>query len=162
MTGGCSSSTAGMPFDWRKRVATIGLNTTIPWGVEVVGGVSRIEADLREVDIRRFDLTGGTERVQLEFGRPIGELPVRIVGGARTIRLERPAGTPLRLRLQGGTNSVVLDGYAHGKKGGDITVDGRGWAEATDKISLEIVGGSKSIERRRAESNRVAVVESGA
>ena len=46
----------GIPFDWRKRAATIGLNTTIPWTIDVVGGVNRLEADLRDVDVRRFEL----------------------------------------------------------------------------------------------------------
>src|SRR5262249_16109572 len=39
-------------FDWRGRVATFGLNTTIPWAVEIVGGVQKIEADLRLVQLR--------------------------------------------------------------------------------------------------------------
>jgi DNA-binding MarR family transcriptional regulator len=136
----------GMPFDWRKRVATIGLNTTIPWSIELVGGASRLEADLRDVDVRKFELTGGSERIQLEFGRPVGEVPLRIVGGARSVRLERPAGVPMRLRLQGGTGQVDLDGQVLGKKGGDVSVESRGWGSATDRFALDVVGGSKSIE----------------
>ena len=136
----------GIPFDWRKRVATIGLNTTIPWTIEVVGGVSRLEADLREVDVRRLEVTGGTDRVQLEFGSPAGEVPVRIVGGARSIRLERPAGIPVRLKLQGGTASVGLDGQALGKKGGEVTLESRGWAVASERYAVEVVGGSKAID----------------
>ncbi len=136
----------GMPFDWRKRVATIGVNTTIPWSIEVVGGVNRIEADLRDVDVRGFELTGGTERIQLEFGRPVGEVPLRIVGGARTIRIERPAGVPIRIGIQGGSSSVGLDGQVLGKKGGQVSIESRGWTTAADRFSLEVVGGSKSIE----------------
>jgi DNA-binding MarR family transcriptional regulator len=135
-----------VPFDWRKRAATIGLNPTIPWTIEVVGGVNRIDADLREVDVRRFELNGGCDRIQLEFGRPAGEVAIRIVGGARTIRLERPSGIPVRLRIQGGTERVELDGQALGKKGGDVTIDSRGWADARDRHAIEVVGGSKSIE----------------
>ena len=91
----------GLPFDWRKRTATFGLNPTIPWAIEVVGGIQRVEADLRSVDVRKFDLVGGTERIQLELGRPHGEVPIRIVGGAKTIRLERPRGVPVRLKVVG-------------------------------------------------------------
>ena len=136
----------GVPFDWRKRVATIGLNTSIPWTIDVVGGVNRIEADLREVDVRRFELTGGTDRIQLEFGRPVGDVPIRIVGGARTIRLERPAGAPVRLRIQGSASAVGLDGTAHGKKGGDVDVESRGWSGRADRFS--------SRGRRRLEVDR--------
>jgi DNA-binding MarR family transcriptional regulator len=123
----------GIPFDWRKRVATIGLNTTIPWSVDVVGGVSRVEADLREVDVRKFDLTGGSDRIQLEFGRPTGEVPIRIVGGARSVRLERPAGAPIRLKIQGSSGSVGLDGQVLGKKGGEATIESRGWSSTQDR-----------------------------
>src|SRR6185295_6715530 len=42
----------GFGFDWRGRIATFGLNTTIPWTVEVVGGIQKVEADLRSIDLR--------------------------------------------------------------------------------------------------------------
>src|SRR5512140_2706995 len=70
----------GMPFDWRKRVASLDLNVTIPWDVQIVGGVVKVEADLREIDLRRFDLTGGSDRIQLELGQPHGEVPIQVVG----------------------------------------------------------------------------------
>ena len=136
----------GVPFDWRKRIATIAVNTTIPWTIDIVGGVNRVESDLREVDVRGFDVTGGSERIQLEFGRPTGELPVRIVGGARTIRLERPAGSPVRLNVQGSSGRVELDGETLGRKGGEASVESRGWSTATDRFAVEVVGGSRSIE----------------
>jgi DNA-binding MarR family transcriptional regulator len=135
----------GMAFDWRKRAATIGLNTTIPWSIDMVGGIGRLEADLREVDLRAFELTGGTERIQLELGQPVGAVRARVVGGARTIRLERPAGTPVRLELNGGSGEVELDGTKLGAKGGQTTVESRGFANATNRFLLEVVGGSKSI-----------------
>src|SRR6266536_1581417 len=77
----------GISFDWRKRTATFGLNATIPWAFEVVGGVGRIQADLREIQTTRFEITGGSQDVQLELGTPRGEAGIRFVGGASTIRL---------------------------------------------------------------------------
>jgi hypothetical protein len=50
------------------------------------------------------------------------------------------------LRIQGGADSVGLDGTAHGKKGGDVAVESRGWPSATDRLSIEVVGGSRSID----------------
>src|SRR3954452_25419859 len=67
----------GIPFDWRKRTASFALNPTIPWAIEAMGGIQRVEADLRDIDVRKFDLVGCTERIQLELGRPIGEVPLR-------------------------------------------------------------------------------------
>jgi DNA-binding MarR family transcriptional regulator len=136
----------GIPFDWRKRTATIGLNTTIPWTIEAMGGVQRVEADLRSVDVRKLDLVGGAERVQIELGRPRGEVPIRIVGGAKTIRLERPRGVPVQLKVVGSAGSATLDGLKLGRKGGESTLASAGWDSAADRITLEVVGGSKSID----------------
>jgi DNA-binding MarR family transcriptional regulator len=136
----------GLPFDWRKRKATIGLNPTIPWSIEVLGGVQRIEADLRGVDTTRFELTGGTERVQLLLGQPSGQAVVRFVGGASTIRVERPAAVPVRLSIVGGSGQVDLDGTRLGQKGGMATVESPGWGRAKNRYEIEVVGGSKAVE----------------
>lgn len=136
----------GLPFDWRKRTATFGLNPTIPWTIEVLGGIQRVEADLRAVDLRRFELAGGAERVQLELGRPTGEVPLRIVGGAKTVRIERPRGSAIRLRVVGGTGGATIDGLRMDPRGGISTLESAGWAGERDRYELEVVGGSKSID----------------
>ena len=136
----------GMPFDWRKRTASLNLNTTIPWTIAIVGGVQRVEADLREIDTERFELTGGMERLQLEMGTPHGQRGVRLLGGASTIRIERPVRVPVRLTVLGGSGMVELDGKQHGEKGGRSTTESPGWGAAADRYDVEIVGGSKSIE----------------
>jgi DNA-binding MarR family transcriptional regulator len=136
----------GLPFDWRKRKATLGLNATIPWTIEVVGGVERVEADLREIDLARFELTGGIERIQLELGAPRGEVFVRLVGGARTVRLERPGSVPVRLTTVGGSAQSTLDGTRLGAHGGRTTAESPGWDKATDRYDVEIVGGAQTIE----------------
>jgi DNA-binding MarR family transcriptional regulator len=136
----------GISFDWRKRAATFGLNGSIPWTIEVVGGVERIEADLRSVPLDRFELTGGAERIQMELGQPSGDIPVRFVGGAKTIRLERPRRAPVRLRVVGGSGGFILVGTTLGRTGGYTTLYSTGWSGAKDRYSVEVVGGSKTIE----------------
>jgi DNA-binding MarR family transcriptional regulator len=136
----------GISFDWRKRTATLALNTSIPWAFEVVGGVGRIAADLRAIQTTRFEVTGGSQDIQLELGTPRGETGIRFVGGASTIRIERPAAAPVRLSVVGGSGQVVLDGMRLGEKGGKTTVETPGWAATQDRYSVEIIGGSKSIE----------------
>jgi DNA-binding MarR family transcriptional regulator len=136
----------GLPFDWRKRTATFGLNPTIPWTIEVLGGIQRVEADLRAIDARRIDITGGMERVQLELGRPRGEVGVRLVGGARTIRIERPRDVPVRVTSQGGASSFTVDDTRVGKQGGQMTVESTGWNAGGDRYQIEVVGGTKAIE----------------
>jgi hypothetical protein len=86
------------------------------------------------------------ERLQLELGMPHGQRGVRLVGGASTIRIERPAGVPVRLTVFGGSGMVEIDGQQLGEKGGRATIESRGWAAATDRYDVEVVGGSKSVE----------------
>ena len=136
----------GIPFDWRKRVASLNLNPAIPWEVEIVGAVVKLDADLREIDLRRFDLTGGSDRAQLELGRPTGEVPIQVVGGIRTLRLERPAGSALSLTVQGGAGRLEFDGKALGRQGGEVTVESPGWSGARDRFGLRVIGGAKAIE----------------
>jgi DNA-binding MarR family transcriptional regulator len=136
----------GVPFDWRKRKATLSLNSTVAWTIDVVGGIGRVQGDLREIDLRSFRLTGGTERVQLELGQPSGEVNVELTGGAKTIRIERPRAIPLRLRVAGGAAGIELDGRAVGAKGGVTTVDSAGWTGRGDRYAVSVVGGSKTIE----------------
>jgi DNA-binding MarR family transcriptional regulator len=136
----------GIGFDWRGRTATFGLNTTIPWTVELVGGIQKVEADLRAIELRGFDIVGGAERVQLELGQPAGESHVKIVGGVKTLRLERPAAVPMRLTVAGGTDSMVLDGVRLERRGGPTTLESPGWANDKARFDVSIVGGAKSIE----------------
>jgi len=136
----------GLPFDWRRRMASFRLNTTIPWTIEIVGGIQRVEADLRSVGVRSFDLAGGAERIQLELGKPSGETRVRLVGGIKTARIERPTGIPVRLQVQGGIAEVRLDGTRLGRKGGETTLESTGWTGRGDRLDVTVVGGSKSID----------------
>ena len=136
----------GIPFDRRRRVASLELNPTIPWEVEVVGGVARVEADLRLIDLRRFDLAGGCERLQIELGQPRGEVPIDVLGGIKTARLERPAGSALRLLVQGGIGGIEFDGKSIGGTGGETTIESPGWNAARDRFGVRVIGGAKSIE----------------
>jgi DNA-binding MarR family transcriptional regulator len=136
----------GMGFDWRGRVATFGLNTTIPWTVELVGGIQKVEADLRTIELRQLDIVGGAERVQLELGQPAGETKIRIVGGVKTLRVERPTGVPMRLSVSGGAESIVVDGMRLEKRGSPTTLESPGWSPKVDRIDLTIVGGAKSVD----------------
>jgi DNA-binding MarR family transcriptional regulator len=136
----------GIPFDWRKRKAKIALNTAIPWAIEIVGGVQRVEADLREVETSRFELVGGSEQIQLELGKPRGQATVRIVGGASTIRVERPGDVPVKLSVVGGSGQMVIDGTRLDQKGGMTNAESPGWTGTKNRYDIEIVGSSKTIE----------------
>jgi hypothetical protein len=139
----------GIPFDWRKRSATLDLNPSIPWTIEIAGGVVHIDAELHEIDLRRFGLSGGSDRVQLVLGRPRGTVPIEVVGGVKALRLQRPKGSELSLSVQGGAARVEFDGRRLGAKGGETTVESEGWRAERDRFEVKVIGGAKTIEMVR-------------
>ena len=96
-------------LDWRKRGASVALNPTIPWTVEIHGGMSKARADLSAIDLRAFELTGGADRIRLELGDPSAIVPLKLNGGANDLRIERPGDVAVRLRVRGGAIRVELD-----------------------------------------------------
>lgn len=136
----------GIGFDWRKRTATMALSDALPWEVDVVGGIARLEADLRSVDLRRFELTGGTERVQLEVGSPTSDVGLRVTGGAKSVRFERPVGVPVQVRVRGGAGRIELDGQTLGGRGGEVAIESRDPGTAAGRYLVEVTGGAGSVE----------------
>ena len=136
----------GKPWDWRKRNAEFTLNGTLPWSVEIVGGANRIDGELRDLDLASFDLQGGVDSMLLRLGRPRGVVPVRIVGGANKVRIERPGGVPVRLQVAGGAAGIELDRQRLGASAGQTVLESTGAADATDIFELEVTGGIAKVQ----------------
>jgi DNA-binding MarR family transcriptional regulator len=133
-----------LPWDWRKRRAELELNPGARWDIDITGGVQRLNADLAGLDLASLSLTGGTDRVALSFGRPTGEVKVRLVGGTNELRVDRPAGVAAQLRLLGGAGGVEFDGTRHGGSG-MTRLESAGAGRAKDRFVVEVVGGSSRV-----------------
>jgi hypothetical protein len=64
-------------FGWIRSAlrlprARIVLNTSIPWELEFRRGVTRLDADLREIDVRSVAIDSGISRALLRLGHPRG------------------------------------------------------------------------------------------
>jgi len=130
--------------DWRRRGASMSLNSAIPWSVEVHGGLSRARANLAAVELRSFELSGGAERIRLDLGLPRGTVPVRISGGANDLRIERPAEVPVRLRVRGGASHVQLDEQRLGSAS-DVAVETPGASRGEARFDVEVTGGANRV-----------------
>ena len=142
----------GKPWDWRKRNAELRLTTRIPWSVEIVGGANKVTGVLDGIDLRSFDVTGGAETLRLSLGRPSGEIPIRVLGGTNRIRIERPAGVPVRVTVDGGAGGIELDRQRLGAVAGHTVLESERVAGASDLYAVELTGGI----------GRIQVVEAGA
>lgn len=134
---------------WRDDRGDIALNTSVPWTIEVRGGVSRVTADLRDLELSGFEVAGGVSRIDLNLPVPLAIAWVRIGGGANDVAVHRPAGVACRLRLQGGANKVTFDGQAI-RKGGEIELETKDFGRGGPGYEIELSGGANrlTVDRR--------------
>ena len=132
-------------WDWRERRADVALNATLPWDIEVVGGANRLQGKLSGLDLRSFETSGGVNQLRLTVGPPTGTVPIRLNGGIHDFRLERPLGSAVRLKLNGGAGSVELDRQRLGATGGGTVLESSGAGSAADRFEVEINGGASKI-----------------
>ncbi len=86
------------------------ISREVRWTLEINGGCSHLEADLRGGRLSALMLRGGARQLELSLPSPEGLVPVRILGGAGRLVVRRPAGVSVGLRILGGAAEVVVDG----------------------------------------------------
>jgi DNA-binding MarR family transcriptional regulator len=129
---------------WRKDTGEIALNGTIPWAIELRGGVSSWAADLRSLTLESFELKGGASKVELLLPRPDGVVPIRITGGMSRMSIERPIGVAAGLTIQGGASEILVDGEVI-KSMGHLSMQTPGADQASDRYEIEVSGGASKI-----------------
>lgn len=147
--GGTASKTShplsvNWQWGWNERRADVSLNAAIPWDVEVVGGAGKLQAKFGALDLRSFELTGGVDQLRLTLGQPAGEVPIRLTRGANNIRIERPTGVAVRLKLHGGAGRIDFDQQRLNGPG-DTLLETTGADDAADRYLIDIVGGAGKI-----------------
>jgi DNA-binding MarR family transcriptional regulator len=130
---------------WRNDRGELVLTATVPWAIELRGGGSRIQADLRELDLRSFELTGGASHVELRLGQPEGIVPVHMAGSLNKVTIRRPADVPVRLRVSGATSRVEVDGQLIAGSGGNLTLGSQGVAPFGDGYDIELRGSAHKV-----------------
>ncbi|HEX5415415.1 MAG TPA: MarR family transcriptional regulator [Chloroflexota bacterium] len=133
---------------WLKRRGTSGeiaLNPTIPWRIECKGGAWKVNADLKDLRVQGISLTGGASDISVTLPRPVGTVPVRVVGGANKVTLVRPAGTAARLRMNGSFHQLSFDGENCDVLGGDEIDLTHDYGTPTDRYDILIEGGANRV-----------------
>jgi len=147
-------------FDWRARIGDqwinasahwrpdrteITLNTRLPWLIELRGGATALDADLRQVDVRGVEVTGGTGSLSLALGKPSGIVRVRVKRGTGNVTVVRPEGVAVTMTMKGGYRSATLDG--------DAAIDEQwmstpGAQRARERYEIELHGGANGVTVR--------------
>lgn len=125
----------------RKPEGEITLNASMPWELRLRGGVSNVNADLHDIQLRSVDFAGGVGKLDLNLPQPSGAVPVRIAGGVTKVKLHRPAGVPVTLRARGGVVGLEVDDESFRPIGGVIHWQSPAFDPAQDHYALDISGG---------------------
>lgn len=141
------------PFDWARyallfwdqQEAQVSLNTAIPWSVEIHGGISRGDMDLREMQLSRFEISGGVSHLDLLLPRPPGAVPLRVGGGVSHITIHRPEGVAIGLHVGGGVSRLSLDQQHFGAIGGHLDLTSPDYRNTIDRYEITIGGGASNI-----------------
>lgn len=137
-------------FDWlvyalREPLAEVTLNGTIPWEFEFREGVSRLTADLRQVQVPSLDVLGGASSVALRLGPPEGTSFIHFAGGASDITISRPAGVAVRVQVGQGASGLVLDEQRFGALGGETRLETPDFKSTARRYDICITGGANNL-----------------
>jgi hypothetical protein len=104
----------------RPRGNTVGLNTAVPWALDVHGGAAHLDADLAGTDIRSVTFHAGAAHIRLALAHPTAPCTIRLTS-VKDLRIERPADVPIRLEVAKGAAKVSLDDRRYGAVGGGLS-----------------------------------------
>lgn len=135
-----------LPFDWRVAKSEIWLNPAVPWEVSLKGGMWKLAADFRGLELRFLEVGGGASDVEIWLPAPAGVVPVRISGGASHVRLHRPTGSALRAEVTGGASQLVFDRKSLGSFGGRNRLETPGFSAASARYEVRMSGGASELE----------------
>jgi DNA-binding MarR family transcriptional regulator len=132
-------------LDWRKLGAEVTVNASIPWALEVKGGVSKLNADLSSVPLLSIDLSGGVTDVLFLLPEPKGRVQVSITGGASDLTFRRPRGVGAQVEIKGGVSKLQLDEQQFGAIGGMARVQSKDYAPSAGRYDIHVLGGASRL-----------------
>jgi hypothetical protein len=129
-----------------RRGGNVTLNQDMAWHITVRGGVAHLDADLRNLRLEALELGQGASQVEVRLPRPAGVVPVGIRGGAAHVRIRRPAGVPVQLRVGRGVADLHFDEQEWGAVGGGLRLVTPEATQAPDRYEIEIASGAAHLE----------------
>jgi hypothetical protein len=136
------------PFVWGRTSADVRLSPSVRWVIEIRGGVSHWDGDLRDLDLAGIEVRGGVNKVDLRLASPSETVLVRVSGGVNRLTLRRPGTVPARVQIGGGASKLELDSQYLGAIGGPVRLETPDYSNAAGRYELEVGGGASRITIR--------------
>lgn len=131
------------PFS--SRAARLALSDTIPWTVEIEGGITDLTGTLEGIPFAGLELRGGGNHVTLDLPAPLGTVTVRILGVASSVSFRRPTAVPVALSLAGGISHLRLDDRRHQNVDGSQRFETDAFATTPDRYEIQVLGGASDV-----------------
>jgi DNA-binding MarR family transcriptional regulator len=128
-----------------SRTARVSLNGSIPWAIEIEGGITDLTGTLEAVTLERMEVKGGANHIRLDLPVPAGSVPIRVTGVASSARFRRPAAVPVAVNVAGGISHLRLDGRRHEQVSGRRRFVGDGFADRPDRYEIELLDGASEV-----------------
>jgi TetR/AcrR family tetracycline transcriptional repressor len=128
-----------------RKPSTLVLNATVPWAIHVRNGASHLSADLRGLQLRAFEVDGGTSSLELTAPIPTGTVVIQLRGGTSKLTFHRPAEVPVRVDVRGGVSRLTFDQKPF-KSAGELTVQSPGYERGADRYDIRLTGGASKLE----------------
>jgi hypothetical protein len=106
------------PFAIDSGEGTMQLSSRVPWDVHVHDAAAHLSAAITGLTLTGLTFHSAVADIILDLPRPVGEVAIRIDGPVRNLRLRRPAGIPVGVRIGGGASRIQIDGQELGATGG--------------------------------------------
>ncbi len=130
------------PFSSRR--ARVRLNGSIPWTVEISGGVTDLTGDIG-VPLSALEVSGGANHIKLDLPAPVGTAGVRVTGVVSIAALTRPPSAPVHLLVGGGVSHLRLDEVTARQVSGRRQYESGDYAGTPDRYDIEITGGASDV-----------------
>jgi DNA-binding MarR family transcriptional regulator len=133
-------------LDVRSRSARIALSGDLPWSIEVDGGLTDLDGDLRPLRLAGLTVRGGANHLRLRLPAPEGTVRLSVTGGSSNVRFERPRGVPVVLRIRGGVSHFRFDDQRVQSASGDVELRSDDFSGAADRYEISFTGGASQLE----------------
>jgi hypothetical protein len=131
-------------FGNRHLTIELHISPAVSWSFSVNSGATNATLKLNDVKVTSIESNTGAVRLEITVGPPKGIVPIRVDGGALTVRVHRPNGTQVSVQLSGGAVNLNADGHHTGAIG-SASWESDGYANANDAYSIEVNGGACTV-----------------
>jgi hypothetical protein len=83
------------------------LAAKVTWSLRFAGYVQEEHVDLTDGKVSTIDMVGATKHAELLLPKPSGTVPIKVAGAVEGLTVQSPAGSPVRIRVGGGAQTVV-------------------------------------------------------